>query len=175
MNLSQALGRVAMGTHIKLTVNANQVEKFQGKAISNSNLLFKAQVAGSKAEAQVIQQLTALLQRIAPWCDAALQPHRKTSTTDGPVQLSRQRRGSTVTSNFECKVTALHRSLSLSLLYLHQVFRMKAPDKDVHIMWARKYAAELCVYLRAHNRTSVLFLLFRPLARVCMPARRLRL
>ena len=116
MNLKKALGRVDMGTHIKLTVNANQVEKFQGKAISNSNLLFKAQVAGSKAEAQVIQQLTAPLQRIAPRCDAALQPIRKTSTTDGPVQLSRQRRGSTVTSNFECKVTALHRSLSLSLL-----------------------------------------------------------
>ena len=183
MNLSQALGRVAMGTHIKLTVNANQVEKFQGKAIANSSMLLKAQVEGSKAVAQVIQQLTAPLQRIAPRCDAALQPHRKTSTTDGPVQLSRQRRGSTVTSNFECKVTALHRSLSLSctrslslsLLYLHQVFRMKAPDKDVHIMWARKYAAELCVNLRAHNRTSVLFLIFRPLARVCMPARRLRL
>ncbi len=58
MNLSQALGRVAMGTHIKLVTNANQVEKFQGKAISNSNLLFKAQVVGSKADAQVIQQLT---------------------------------------------------------------------------------------------------------------------
>jgi hypothetical protein len=26
-----------------------------------------------------------------------------------------------------------------------QVFRMKSPDKDVHIMWARKYATELYV------------------------------
>ena len=31
---------------------------------------------------------------------------------------------------------------------------MKSPDKDVHIMWARKYASQLCV-TRASAATRV--------------------
>lgn len=51
---------------------------------------------------------------------------KKTSASDGQILLGRRSAGAAAATNFECKV-----------------FRMKCHDKDVHIMWARKYAAEL--------------------------------